>query len=495
LKGCTSARGGFAAQALARGVAAALAIVPVTALHAQALPFLPAGDARLRHEVQLAVDAGRMPLATTWPLPTRDIPEAEREQLRSRLQPGSGEDAGWFVSGAAHPTDLRTYAATPRENGEAGLHAGWAAEDYAGGAFRVSYSVDPEDDRHLRLDGTYASWRVGNWWGTVGSQERWWGPGHEGSLILSNNARPMLQVSVDRAEARAPEWRWLRWIGPYRWSTFMGKFEKGNSGYPNPLLWGLRGSFRPFDAGLEIGLSRTAQWCRPGICDLQAFGDVVLGRDNRGENVDAEDEPGNQLAGFDIRWALPIGVPLAAYWQLNGESIDNRNWRPRRQTQLMGFETWSVPDADGSSWRAFVEFTDTACGAIGFRPGNEASFGCAYENEAFPEGYRRRDRVIGHSMEADARLYTLGGLYARADGRTLEWRVRYAELNRGAVDFPRPTNTVTPFALDLWNVELRLTGRWHGFDVGVGIGADYREPVDRDSSTVGRAFLQIQKPW
>jgi hypothetical protein len=483
---------------LPRGARAALVlvsvVVPAASALAQALPYLPTGDVRLRHEAQLAVDAGRMPLGTTWPISTRDVPESERASLRSTLQPGSGADAGWFVSGAAEPTMLRTFADTPRENGEIGVQAGWAAGDYAGGVIRLSYAINPEDDKTFRYDDSYVAWRFGNWWATAGAQERWWGPGHDGSLILSNNARPMLQVALDRAEARAPEWSWLKWIGPYRWTTFMGALESDHSGFPNPLVWGLRLNFRPFDGGLEVGLSRTAQWCRPGVCDLSAFGDVVFARDNQGENVAAEEEPGNQLAGFDVRYRLPVDLPLAVYWQLNGESIDNGNFRPRQQTQLFGLETWSRPTEAGGSWRAFAEYAGTACGDIGFS-GDETNFNCAYENGVFTDGYRYRNRVIGHSAERDARLYTVGGLYASPSGRTWEFRLRGGELNRGALSVPLPGNTITPVAADLWNAEARLTGAFAKLRYEFGVGVDRLEPVGADADVSARAFLSISAPW
>jgi hypothetical protein len=483
---------------LPRGARAALvlvsAVVPAGSALAQALPYLPAGDVRLRHEAQLAVDAGRMPLGTTWPISTRDVPESERESLRSILQPGSGADAGWFVSGAAEPTMLRTFADTPRENGEVGVQAGWAAGDYAGGVIRLSYGVDPEDDKTFRYDDSYVAWRFGNWWATAGAQERWWGPGHDGSLILSNNARPMLQVALDRAEAREPEWSWLKWVGPYRWTTFMGALESDHSGFPNPLVWGLRLNFRPFNGGLEVGLSRTAQWCRPGVCDLNAFGNVVFANDNRGENVADEDEPGNQLAGMDLRYRLPIDFPLAAYWQFNGESIDNGNYRPRQLTQLIGFETWSRPSDAGGSWRAFVEYAGTACGDIGWS-GDETTFGCAYENEIFTDGYRYRGRVIGHAADRDARLVTLGGLYADAQGRTWEVRIRGGKLNRGAVAGPGPFHSVADVATDLYNTEARVTGRAGAFSYAVGVGLDHLDSVQESGKVDARAFVTVSAPW
>ena len=70
---------------LAIAIAAACGIVSVlvaTPVAAQALPFLPPGDTRLRHQVQLAADEGQVPLATTWPIPTLDLPQESREALR-----------------------------------------------------------------------------------------------------------------------------------------------------------------------------------------------------------------------------------------------------------------------------------------------------------------------------------------------------------------------------------------------------------------------------
>lgn len=478
------------------GALLAMSAVPCAALPlaagAQALPFLPAGDARLRHELQLAVDDGRVPLGSTWPIPSFDVPADERDALRSHEQPGTSADAGWFANGAAKPTRVRSFTDTPRENGELGVQAGWAAGDYAGGVFRLAYAFDPEDGMHYRFDDSYLAWRIGNWWLTAGLQERWWGPGHDGSLILSNNARPMPQLAIERASAKAPVWRWLKWVGPYRWSSFMGRMEDRRVDFPHPYVWGLRFTMRPFDSGLELGFSRTAQWCRPGVCGFSAFKDVVLGRDNRGENVAANQEPGNQLAGYDLRYRVPR-TNFAIYYQGNGESIDNGNWRPRILTQLVGAELWSGSSAGGASWRTFVEFAGTTCGEWGSGRPAGAGFGCAYENGLFTGGYRFRGRVMGHSVDRDAQLYTLGGLYIDTAGRSWEVRVRKGTLNRGSVATPTYAGPVVES--DLTNAEAKVDGTWKGFTYSVGVGIDRLEPVNGDRTTSGRAFVSISAPW
>ncbi len=56
--------------------------------------------------------------------------------------------------------------------------------------------------------------RLGNWNISAGAIDRWWGPGWEGSLILSNNARPVPSIGIDRNEARPFSWPILQVARP-----------------------------------------------------------------------------------------------------------------------------------------------------------------------------------------------------------------------------------------------------------------------------------------
>jgi hypothetical protein len=476
-------------------VATALALVAAltaSAAGADALPFLPPGDARLRHLVQLEADEGHVPLATTWPIPTFDLPEAERSTLFSLQQPGTSSDAGWLASGARHPTQIRTFDDTPREEGEAGLQSGWAAADYAGGVIKMSYVVKPQDDKKYRFDDTYASWRFGNWWVTLGEQQRWWGPGWDGSLILSNNARPMPSISLDRASSMPFKSKWLSWIGPWRLTTFIGLEEYQNAKFPHPLLWGFRGSIRPL-RDLEVSLSRTAQWCRVGVCSLHDFSRVVLGRDNNGTNVSASEEPGNQELAWDFRWRLG-SWPLAFYFQENGETADARFPllpRPRQTTDVVGIDFWSSTKGLGG-WRGFVEWAGTTCSEFSFVASDTQNFGCQYQHHLIAWGYYYRGRVIGDAIQGDSRLLTVGGLFIDGGERTWQLRLRKGSLNRGGVSF---LNTLSPVPANLWNVETKLDGSWRGFTYSFGVGADRLEPVGREKQTVGRVSLTVAAPW
>ena len=483
------------------GFAVAAIAGPATAF-AQALPFFAPGDSRLRSMLQLDADSGKIPLSTTWPLPASDVPAEERDAVRGYNQPGSATDAGWFLSAADKPTKLRTFSDTPRENGEAGLQSGWTAGDYAGGAIRMSYAFDPEDGMHYRFDGTYAAYRLGNWWLTAGVQDRWWGPGWDSSLIYSSNARPMPGLGLERASSTPFRTKWLRWLGPWRWVMALDHMENHRADFNNTLFWAGRFTFAPA-RGLEIGISRTAEFCgqnRP--CGLSTFLDMLVAKSNRainalGSNLTEEQilqKKSAQRIATDIRWHIG-NSPFSLYWQQYGEVFDSGNLRPRQTLQLFGaeFASWGV--AEGRL-RAFLEFADTACGGISTNSTDKPAYGCAYEKDSWAAGYRYRDRSIGDSMDRDGRRFSLGTVYLDRGQRSWEVRVRRFELNRGNIAQARLVpQTVTTVAEQLWNAEIKVDGPMGMYRYSVGAGADRGGPTGQPPTSVGRIFLTVSRQW
>lgn len=131
------------------------------------------------------------------------------------------------------------------------------------------------------------------------------GPGWEGILIVSTNARRIPSITVERNYTDAFRTRWLRWLGPWRVSASRGQLERSDVAVPDARFFTARLNFRPA-TWLEFGLSRTAQWCgesRP--CDLSTFGELLIGRDNRDASLLVSREPGNQMAGYDLRLRSP----------------------------------------------------------------------------------------------------------------------------------------------------------------------------------------------
>ena len=144
-----------------------------------------------------------------------------------------------------------------------------------------------------------------NWVFSLDQVSQWWGPGLDTSLILSNNAiaTPALRLSYQGTEAS--DLPGLNWLGPMNFTSYVG-VQEHSTPVANNLTWGARLSFRPLTQ-LEVGLSRTAQWGGQGRpTNLKSFTNLLLGRDNVGQGQDAsitiDNEPGNQLAGIDLKW-------------------------------------------------------------------------------------------------------------------------------------------------------------------------------------------------
>ena len=427
-----------------------LYLLALVAGSAIAGPWLDPGDTGLRHDLQLLADTGVIGTpVTAWPLSWGDIatqlggrdtvPDAAAGALarvRSRLR-NEGLSAGLRLGAEASVGTearlIRDFEDLPRQKGEVAAQLEWTG-DRTAVRLVAQYAVDPDDDRELRADGSYAGLAFGNWMLAAAVTDRWWGPGWQGSMILSSNARPIPAFTIDRNSTAPFESKWLRWIGHWDFTTLWG-FLESDRAVPDARFFGMRFTARPA-RWLELGLSRTAMWCGKGRpCGFGTFTDLLAGKDNAGDNVSAEDEPGNQLAGYDIRLTgAGLGIPVAVYTQRIGE--DEQDLRPALFLTLAGVETWGRLSRFGD-YRLYLEVADTLCG------GNITGSGkadCAYEHSIYQTGMRYRGRAIGHSLDNDAKVWTLGAILNEDSGHSWVVSLATGDLNREGS--PSTTNTV-----------------------------------------------------
>lgn len=485
------------------GVAGWLALLPA----ALASPFMSPGDIGLRHDIQLLADAGVIRgTVSTWPLAWGPIladlqavdPDKEltpsilgaMERIASRARWETREHEAFFGAHfaiAEEPTRIRSFDNTPRESAEVGAELTYTGDWFTVG-LRAQAVDSPSDGKDFRADGSVVGIAVGNYSIAVNTLDRWWGPGWDGSLILSNNARPVPAISIDRTFAAPFQTQWLRWLGPWDLSIHFGEMEEERV-VPNAQFFGLRFSFRPIPS-LEVGLSRTAQWCGDGRpCNLETFGDLLIGRDNVGEdNVDRSNEPGNQLAGFDARWAVRIGgVPTAFYGQFIGE--DEAGGLPSRYLGQIGVEGtghWR----DRWVYRWFAEFAATSCR---FYSPDEFN-NCAYNNGIYQTGYRYRGRSVAHGADNDARLISVGMIAVDDEDSQLFAVARFGELNRG--DAADAANSLTPTAQDIASFDLTYK-RWFRYGrLSIGLGLESVDDAFSASSDEDvRGFVQWQSSY
>jgi hypothetical protein len=217
---------------------------------------------------------------------------------------------------------------------------------------------------------------------------------------------------------------------------------------------------------------------------------MLFGKDNRGDNVSAEDEPGNQLAGWDIRWSSELAQqPFALYTQWIGE--DEGGGLPAKYSGQFGAETWGFANTLGT-YRLYLEWSDTMCNFALYKGSENVVPDCAYNNGIYKTGYRHNGRSMAHTFDNDASIFTLGTVLTDKQNNSWLLKLGYGNLNRKKNIDER--NTVAQEKTEYR--EILVT---HRRDVGfgslnIGAGYDYRKNVVTNKSNGDtQLFLEWMK--
>ena len=476
-------------------------------VHSAASPNLVPGDVVQRNDIQTLADAGIISgPVSTWPLAWGPIADEIRRadlskelptnvfqalmRIRDRLdwETRTGEITYQAtIAVAENPTRIRSFQNTPRESTQTGGAISWTGNRLA--ISLAGQVIDnPGDGKIYRMDGSSIGVIVGNYSIGANTLDRWWGPGWDSNLILSSNARPIPSISIDRVFTDPFRTKWLSWLGPWDLAIHYGQLESERE-IPDARFFGMRINFKPLPS-LEVGLSRTAQWCGRGRpCGFDTFADTLLGIDNiGGQGVTAANEPGNQLAGMDFRWATKVlGMPVAFYGQLIGE--DEAGGLPSRYLGQVGIEAGGMFDTNWS-YRWFGEFAGTSCQ---FHESSEI-FNCAYNHSIYKTGYRYRGRAIGHGADNDARIVSTGLMLSSVDSSQWDVLARFGALNRGGLADVR--NSLTQQRQDIASIDFSYRRAFTFGRVSMGLGIERLETeYSGEKNNEGRVFLQWQSDY
>jgi len=453
-----------------------LCLILLFSFTSHAEPWIGTENLSLRADIQLLADFQLLSTpTTTFPLMWASI-VADLDEIQVDNLPESAASA--YINVKAHAKTVllqqsrvklnaanntnrfTSFGDTFRDKNTIDLSSSLVGKSWAG-KLSVSYAIDPVDGKEQRFDDSYLAVNWGNWILTAGLQNRWWGPGWDTNMALTNNARPIPAISFSRNSSEAFELPFFNDVKiPWTLTTFMGKMEKERV-IPNTLLWGFRMTARPVPQ-LEVGITRLAQWDgdgRPG--DLPTFWNVLIGKDNCGVGglvCDNNQEPGNQMAGYDARWSSIIGEkPYSVYIQGLAEDGSGSSGKFLTEIRyLVGFDTQL--NLFEQSMRIFLEASDTFADCSD--TDNSDAGNCFYEHSTYRTGMRFRQRVINNIYENDARTYVLG-LISQIN-KTSNWqaKLRYLQLNQDDSDRgpgnPLIGNTLTEIAEDM----IMLSGKY-----------------------------------
>ena len=287
----------------------------------------------------------------------------------------------------------------------------------------VSKVLNPWDDEQTHYDNSYFGIVWGNWIGMIGNSEKWWGPGWNSNLILSNNARPTPGLTLQRNYSEAFDFPILKHLGPWTTNLFISKLDDQRH-IDNAKLVGMTVGFRPLQS-LEINLRRSAQWGGEGRPQsAKSFFELVTGLADNCDTADCKvDEPGNQLGGVDIRWDLPW-LNASLYGQQVGE--DEAGGLPAKSAHQLGMQ-FNL----NHRWFqgiAFVEYDDTSTSS------SDNRYNVLYNHGIYLTGYRYQGRAIGSTWDNDSTVTSIGAVGYLANGDSVEARYSNGELNVDSLD-------------------------------------------------------------
>lgn len=465
--------------------------------HLVAEPFLSPDKPFLRHEIRLLKDQGNLEgTINSWPLNLGGLKISDDQLDRgydlltdtiNRESRSGFSPLRSSIGFSDNRTISRSFGNEPRGGFTTGLKTSWMNDRFAAklsllALYEVENDWKGRKDDGFVLDGSYIAARLGNWSASLGQVERWWGPGWDGSLILSTNARPIPAFSLDRRIAEPFDNKWLSWIGPWSFHSFIGRMEKERT-IPNPYLWGIRVEIEPIILdGLEIGMFRMMQLGGEGRPEgLSTWVDAFLSQDNAGANtgMDPAKEPGNQLAGFDFRWML-WDAPLAIYGQLVGEDEDK--FLPNSLMFQYGIESWM--NLSLGTARFFVEYAELTST---WWTDDPRKYNITYEHHMYNDGYRYHGRPVGHWADTDSKIISLG-VYLELNSN-VGWGsiLRIGDLNEDGSGNNSVSNDV---ATDYLAIEVFNSRSYDGYDLEVQTSLGWEE-VEVQSSSLSKSGLTI----
>jgi len=242
-----------------------------------------------------------------------------------------------------------------------------------------------KDKNNITLDEAFISANYANICAGVGRTSMWWGPGHHGTMLLSNNVRPLYLAKIGSTSPfRLP---YLGELGLWNISFFTAKLiEENNRNIEEPYLSGLKLEYSPHKR-LNLGFTHTVMWGGEGARDVSFtdFLDMFFAKLGGGA-----DEDENHLMSFTGEWAvpglneiLPVADGALLYCEIGAE--DERNGLPDAIGGLVGIRLIDIFASEGLDFITEYARTDDTW----------------YTHYAYRNGYDSRGNILGHHVGTD----------------------------------------------------------------------------------------------
>ncbi len=219
---------------------------------------------------------------------------------------------------------------------------------------------------------------------SVGRQSLWWGQGRHGSLILTNNAKPLDMVRITNPSPLLLPWI-FKYLGPFRFDVFWSELDEDRV-VPEPYFAGLRFNAKPLP-WFEIGASRTVMFGGEGQPSIGADEFLtILG----GKNLEGGEDTSNSIAALDARLRLPFLWGAEIYGEYGGE--DEAGQFFSKQAWIAGLYLPRIEPSGRLSLR--LEYADFSKTYNNFSPW--------YRHSLYNSGYTYEGQLMGHHVGGGA---------------------------------------------------------------------------------------------
>ncbi|WP_162533799.1 capsule assembly Wzi family protein [Colwellia sp. Arc7-D] len=479
-------------------------------------PWIDTSNIYLRSSIQQLADAGHIKTpVTTFPLMWldigRDLKHVDYSSLNSaekqafdyvnhQFRMAKNNSKKLELNIANKDKRFTSFGEDFRDKNNIKIQTSHMTESFAFG-LSTSYTFSPEDNDNTRFDGSYVAGFIGNWVVSLGKQDRWWGPGWDSNLSLTNNARPIPALSISRRSAIPLEIPFTEIEIPWTVTSFMGVMDDKRV-IDDTLLWGFRLNFQPFD-GLEVGLTRLAQFGgKDRSQSLSTFFNVLVGKDNCGASgldcgVNKENEPGNQQAGYDLRYSFNVlNTPIGLYGQYFAEDGDNSGSSLSFLTEpkvQVGIDT--NLKIFSAHTKVYLEYTDTYADCADIDNRNIGN--CYYEHHIYQTGMRYQQRTLGNLYDNDATSVVLGFISTIDQNTNVTSKIRHLQLNTDNNDKAPGNNIIgnplTEVAEDLIMVSTKVQHSYKNWRYTLGLDLS-RSTFENDIKDKKQAnlFLKVE---
>ena len=347
--------------------------------------------------------------ALQWPWED-ELDEALRERLGPELEATEGAwRPGWAVRPLAWTSEgplEPSYQDGDAEPGLLSIRAGVEASAWSGPVEARVVALGRVDAwEHDAVGLGVEQWRLGvrttGFWAAMSQESRWIGPGRQGALLLTDNARPLPGGEIG-ATWRFPG-RGDR-LGRFAAQLALGWIPEARRGPDRPgwLAVDLRWQPVPW---IEAGATRRALF---GGYDDGELRPIDLGQLILPTRPHVEDDPerlehdSDEAASLDLRVSAPIGrwldLPVdyvELYVQHGGEDIIARSLGPLPWPSLAGVANLYGAGLAGGPWFARVEHAVIEDDVFRWYVGHRL----------YHDGWTHHGRVMGHARGGDARSW------------------------------------------------------------------------------------------